>query len=145
METTEVVNHVVQDHRIIHARLAEWEAALRQLTASAFSESQRGLQRVWRLVPFFEKEVSRHFRDEETRLFPAVTTQNPDSQKALARFAGEHNEFSRQWQAFKRELLYCDAEGETRRVCELGTGLICLLRRHMRDEEQELLPLVGKS
>lgn len=126
----------------MRARLGEWESALAQLAAPGFAESQRGLERLWKLVPFFEKEVARHFRQEEAELFPAVEASPLGGVSALARFSGEHAEFNRQWQAYKRELLYCDAVGESRRVIELGGSIIHLLRQHIETEEAELLPLV---
>lgn len=145
MDTAEVVDCVVHAHGEMQARLQEWEAALEQLTASDFSTSQRGLQRVWRLVPFFNKEVPRHFHDEETRLFPVLARRDPAHQNALARFQREHQEFRRQWREFMLELLYSDAVGETRRVYELSASMIRLLREHIQREEQELLPLLEKS
>lgn len=141
METAKVMEQVVHDHGEMRTRLADWESALEQVTSSSFAESQRGLERLWKLVPFFEKEVARHFRKEEAELFPAVEAREPASTSALARFAREHAEFAKQWQAYKLELLYCDAVGESRRVHELGSGIIRLLRQHMDSEEAELLPL----
>lgn len=140
-----VVERVLQDHGEMRARLSDWEAALEQLASPAFAESQRGLEKLWRLVPYFEKEVARHFREEESGLYPRVEAEHPASHPALTRFAGEHAEFTRQWQAYKRELLYCDAMGETRRVGELGRAIVQLLRQHMQTEEAALLPLVAKA
>jgi hemerythrin-like domain-containing protein len=137
-----VVERVLHDHGEMHARLSDWEAALGLLASPAFAESQRGLEKLWQLVPFFEKEAARHFREEETGLFPLIEAERPAVHPSLTRFAGEHAEFNRQWQAYKRELLYCDAVGETRRVLELGRALVGLLRQHMSCEEAELLPLV---
>ena len=140
-----VVERVLHDHVEMHARLSDWEGALGMLASPAFAESQRGLGKLWQLVPFFEKEVARHFREEESGLFPLIEAGHGASHAALVRFAGEHAEFNRQWQAYKRELLYCDAMGETLRVLELGRAIVQLLRRHMSREEAELLPLVVKS
>lgn len=145
MPTATVLERVMDDHGTLRERLREWESALAQLTSSAFSESERGLQRIWRLVPFFEKEVPRHFHDEEARLFPALEASHPHSNPALARFSAQHADFLRQWQAYKRELIYCDALRETRQVYELGTGLIGRLRQHMQSEEREFLPLLEKN
>lgn len=142
---TGVVDRILSDHEEMRARLGDWEAGLAQLTASGFAESQRGLERLWKLVPFFEKEVARHFREEEADLFPALEASHAASSPALVRFASEHAQFTRQWQAYKRELLYCDAVGESRRVSELGSAIIHLLRQHMRTEEAELLPLLERN
>lgn len=140
----EVVDRILHDHGEMQTRLADWEAALGQLTAPGFTESQRGLERLWKLVPFFEKEVARHFREEEAEWFRLVETDHPTSAPALARFSSEHAQFNRQWQAYKRELLYCDAVGETHRLSQLGGELIRLLRHHMQTEEAELVPLAMK-
>jgi len=140
-----VVERVMQDHVEMQGRLSDWEAALGLLASPAFAESQRGLEKLWQLVPFFEKEVARHFREEENDLYPLIEAEHASSHPTLTRFAGEHAEFNRQWQAYKRELLYCDAVGETRRVLELGRTIVQLLRQHMSREEAELLPLVEKS
>lgn len=144
MQTT-VVERVLHDHVEMHARLSDWEAALAQLASSGFTDSQRGLQKLWQLVPFFEKEVARHFREEEADLYPRVDAGHPQREALLGGFAGEHAEFNRQWQAYKRELLYCDAVGETHRVLELSAAIVQLLRQHMLREEAELLPLVAKA
>lgn len=141
---TEVVDHMLRDHGEMHNRLTDWESALLQVVSASFAESQRGLEKLWKLVPFFEKEVARHFRDEEAGLYPLVERSSPPSSPALAHFARQHREFTRQWQDYKRELLYCDAVGETRRVAELGHALIHFLRHHMLAEEAELLRLVEK-
>ena len=130
MQTT-VVERVLHDHVEMHARLSDWKAALGLLASPAFAESQRGLQKLWQLVPFFEKEVARHFREEENDLYPLIEAEHAASHPLLTRFAGEHAEFNRQWQAYKRELLYCDAVGETHRVLELGAAIVQLLRQHM--------------
>lgn len=144
MQTT-VVERVLHDHVEMHARLSDWEAALGLLASPAFAESQRGLQQLWKLVPFFEKEVARHSREEENGLYPLIEAEHATSHPSLTRFAGEHAEFNRQWQAYKRELLYCDAVGETHQVHEHGTAVVQFLRQHMSREEAELLPLVAKA
>jgi iron-sulfur cluster repair protein YtfE (RIC family) len=145
MKTPTIVERIVHDHSELDGRLDQWESALAQLSSSAFSEFERGLQRMWHLVPFFEREMPRHFREEETEFFPAVQTHHPENNPALTRFSAQHAVFTRQWQAYKLELLYCDAVGATQQVCELGTELIKHLRQHMRSEERELLPLMEKS
>jgi len=139
-----IVDRILHEHGEMRARLADWEGALQQLGSPGFAEWQRGLERLWRLVPFFEREVARHFREEEAELYPQVESDPAGRPARLGQFAAEHAEFSRQWQAYKRELLYCDAVGETRRVIELGTGMVELLRRHMQTEEAELLPRLAR-
>lgn len=144
MEGAHVAERMLRDHAEMRIRLADWEAALAQVTATAFAESKRGVERLRQLVPFFDGEVHRHFREEEAHLHPIVSAQHCGAEPALARFAGEHREFFEQWQTFKSELQYCDAVGEPRGVYELGTALIRLLRQHMESEERELVPLVAQ-
>jgi hemerythrin-like domain-containing protein len=144
META-VVDRVMHDHAEMNARLTEWEAALDQVSAGPFFQTQVGLRWLWQLVPFFETQVPRRFRQEETDLFPRVEASYPGSGAVLARFSGEHAEFLRQWHAYRVELLYADAVGETRRVCELGSRIIAMLRLHMKSEERELLPLAREN
>jgi len=134
----------VMEHSEMQAQLAEWESALAQLTSGSFLESQRALQRLWRLVPFFEERMPQHFRREESEFFPALRARHPGEAAALARYSAEHAEFLRQWRTYRGELLYCDAVGETRGVYELGTRLVARLRQHMQDEELELMPLAEK-
>lgn len=139
-----IQDRILHEHSQLQSRLSEWEAALAQLNTSVFSDSQHGLQRVWRLVPFFERELPRQFQEEEVEWFPAIEASQPDANTAVARFVGEHAEITHQWQDYKRELLYCDAVGDTRRVYELGSRLVCLLRRHLQSEEAAfLLPATG--
>src|SRR3989304_2358644 len=71
-----VVERVMHDHVEMHVRLSDWEAALGLLASPAFAESQRGLQKLWQLVPFFEKEVARHFREEENDLYPLIEAEH---------------------------------------------------------------------
>lgn len=145
MTATELTDRVVHEHTELQEYLMQWEAALLQLNANTFAESEHGFLRLWRLVPYLDKELPRHFRTEEEELFPAVEARHPDSAPALVNFLGEHADFARQWQAYKRELLYCDAVGETVRAYEFGTWLITRLRRHIQAEEDSLLPLVEES
>lgn len=145
METADLVEQVVREHVEMRSRLAEWEAGLAQLAAGGLLEFQDSLQRLWRLVPFFEEEVGRHFREEEAELFTAVQAHHPTSGPALARFAAEHARFARHWQEYRWELLCCDTVAETPGLCALGRWLIRLLRQHMQEEEEELLPLTAKG
>lgn len=138
-----VIDRVVSEYQEVLARLADWEAALAQLASGSYWEWKAGLDRLWRLVPFFEKEVPRHFQNEEKALFARVAARHADSDKALLHYSGEHTEFCRQWHNFRTELLYCDAVGETRHLCQSGAVLIAYLRRHMAEEERELLPLAA--
>ena len=142
---TLAVDSVVREHGDLHARLAEWEEALAQLEGGGFQRSQTALQKLWRLVPFFEEEVPRHFRHEEGDFHPAMKERYPDSAKLLARFVGEHADWMREWRDYRMELLYADAVGETNRLYELGTELIARLRRHMQDEELELVVLARQQ
>jgi len=142
---TLAVDSVVREHSDLHARLAEWEEALAQLEGGGFRRSQVALQQLWRLVPFFEEEVPRHFRHEEGDFFVALKQRYPDSERLLGRFAGEHAEWTREWRDYRMELLYADAVGETNRLYELGTELIARLRRHMQDEELELVVLARQQ
>jgi len=75
---TLAVDSVVREHSDLHARLAEWEEALAQLEGGGFRRSQVALQQLWRLVPFFEEEVPRHFRHEEGDFFVALKQRYPD-------------------------------------------------------------------
>ncbi|MGH9778263.1 MAG: hemerythrin domain-containing protein [Candidatus Acidiferrales bacterium] len=142
---TLAVDSVVREHSDLHARLAEWEEALAGLENRNFQRSQAALQKLWRLVPFFEEEVPRHFRHEEGEFHAALKVRYPDSAKLLAKFAGEHAEWTRGWRDYRMELLYADAVGETNRLYELGTELVARLRRHMQDEELELVVLARQQ
>ena len=144
MQTAVLMDRILDDHAKMYAQLEEWEKAAALLDAGTFVETQRGLERVWKLVPFFEKQVVPHFHQEETELYPQVEATEPRIAPSLARFSGEHAEFGRQWQAYKRELLYADAVGETTRLREMSLWLIRMLRQHMQDEEREVLRLLEK-
>ncbi len=145
MNEAEVIDRVVHDHTELQEYLRQWEAALMQLTASGFVESERGLRRLWKLVPFLDRELPRHFRTEEEDLFPRAKARDPGIAAALARFQMEHAEVTRHWHAYKQELLYCDAVGATRRAYESGNWLIERFRQHMKAEEETLLPLVKEN
>ena len=142
---TLAVDSVVREHSDLHARLAEWEEALAGLENRNFHRSQLALQRLWRLVPFFEEEVPRHFRHEEGEFHAALKERYPDSAPLLAKFVGEHAQWTREWRDYRMELLYADAVGETNRLYELGTELVARLRRHMQDEELELVVLARQQ
>lgn len=142
MERVEVLDRVVRDHTELQEYLRQWEAALMQLSAVGFHESQRGLQRLWGLLPFLDTELPRHFNTEEVELFPAVRARHPDSNSLVSRFLKEHAELAHQYHAYQQELLHCEDVQETGCVHELATAWIARLRQHMQDEEQALLPLV---
>jgi hemerythrin-like domain-containing protein len=142
MTETEIGDRVVHEHTELQEYLLQWEAALLQFEAGDFTGWQRNMEQLWRLVPFLDKELPRHFRTEEEQLFPRVEARHPDSVKALAGFLGEHAELARDWRLYKQDLLYCDAVGCTQPARESGLGLITRLRQHIREEEQALLPLL---
>jgi hemerythrin-like domain-containing protein len=138
MTTAQIQDSVAQEHQELRAYLTQWEQALEQLTPSDFFETQRALQRLWRLLPYFEERLPRHFQMEEAQFYPRVEEAHPDCAPALARFLGEHARIARLWQSYKGELQYADAVGETRRLFEQGHELVQLVRQHMANEEQEL-------
>ena len=143
MEQAEVVDRIVHEHTELQEYLLQWEAALLQFDSGRFTTWQQGLEHLWRLVPFLDNELPRHFRTEEDQLFPRVGAHHPDAVKALAAFQGEHAELARQWQRYKQDLLYCDAVGGTQPARERGLELIGRLRQHIQEEEAALLPLLG--
>jgi len=142
MMQTEVVDRVVREHTEMQEYLLQWEAALLQLDSGDYTGWLRGIEHLWRLVPFLDAELPRHFRAEEEQLFPRVEARHPDAVKALAGFLGEHAELAREWRRYKQDLLYCDAVGVTQPARERGIELIGRLRQHIREEEAALLPLV---
>lgn len=142
MTQTEVADRVVHEHTELQEYLLQWEAALMRLQDSSATESQGALEHLWRLVPYMDRELPRHFRVEEEEFFPAVEARHPKSAQTLVHFLVEHAEFARQWQTYKHALLYCDAVGKTQAACERGHWLIVRLRQHIREEEDALLPLL---
>lgn len=144
MGTTEVIERVARDHYQMQSRLEEWEDALAELTSGSFFDSQQALERLRRLVPFFEREVPEHFQAEENDLFPALSKRNTRTRTTLAHFSGQHKEFRERWHEFRQELIYCDAVGDSQRLCQLGTALIHLLRQHIESEEEEVMPRAEK-
>src|SRR5574342_345113 len=106
MQQATAVDSMVKEHSELHTRLAEWEEALGRLTGGSFYHSQLALQQLWRLVPFFEEELPRHFRHEEADLYPSLKAGRPNSAVVLKRFAQEHAELLREWKNYRAELLY---------------------------------------
>ena len=145
MQLATVVDSMVKEHSELHARLAEWEETLGRLTGGSFYHSQLALQQLWRLVPFFEEELPRHFHHEEADLYPPLKEGHPNSSSVLNRFSQEHLDLLRQWKNYRSELLYSEAIGETHRLRELGAELISGLRQHMQDEEMELVALARQN
>lgn len=142
MTQTEVADRVVHEHTELQEYMLQWEAALLQFDAGDFTGWQRALEHLWKLVPFLDTELPRHFRTEEEQLFPCVEARHPDSGKAVAGFRGEHAELARHWRLYKQDLLYCDAVGSAQPARERGLELIGRLRQHIREEEESLLPLL---
>jgi len=142
MEQAEVVDRIVHEHTELQEYLLQWEAALLQFDSGRFTAWQQGLEHLWRLVPFLDKALPRHFRTEEEQLFSRVEARHPDSVKTLAGFEGEHTELARHWRHYKQDLLFCDAVGGTQPARERGLELIGRLRRHIQEEEAALLPLM---
>lgn len=142
MIQTVVADRVVHEHTELQEYMLQWEAALMRFQDGSPTESQSALEHLWRLVPYLDKELPRHFRVEEEELFPAVEARHPESTQALVRFLVEHAEFARQWRAYKHSLLYCDTVGKTETAYERGLRLVGRLRQHIREEEEALLPLL---
>ena len=142
MKQAEVADRVVHEHTELQEYMLQWEAALMHFQDGSPTESQIALAHLWRLVPYLDKELPRHFRVEEEELFPVVEARHPESTQALVHFLVEHAEFVRQWRDYKHALLYCDAVGKTETACERGLWLVGQLRRHIREEEDALLPLL---
>jgi hemerythrin-like domain-containing protein len=136
MKSAEIADRVVREHTELQEFLLQWEAALLQFDAADFTEWQRSVEQLWGLVPFLDKELPRHFRAEEEHLFPSVEARHPESLPALTGFIGE------QWRQYKQDLLYCDAVLSAQPARERGLGLVEGLRRHIREEEVALLPLL---
>lgn len=145
MQLATVVDSMVKEHSELHTRLGEWEDMLGRLTGGSFYHAQLALQQLWRLVPYFEEELPRHFRHEEADLYPPLKEGHPNSAVVLKRFSGEHADLLRQWKNYRNELLYSEAIGETHRLRELGAELIARLRKHMQDEELELVGLARQN
>ena len=145
MQLATVVDSMVKEHSELHTRLGEWENTLGRLTGGSFYHSQLALQQLWRLVPYFEEELPRHFRHEEDNLYPPLKEGHPHSASVLTRFSHEHADLLGQWKSYRSELLYSEAIGETHRLRELGFELISRLRKHMQDEELELMALARQN
>jgi len=145
MQLATVVDSMVKEHSELHTRLGEWEDVLGRLTGGSFYHAQLALQQLWRLVPYFEEELPRHFCHEEADLYPPLKEGHPNSAAVLKRFCGEHADLLRQWKSYRNELLYSEAIGETHRLRELGAELIAGLRKHMQDEELELVGLARQN
>ena len=145
MQLATVVDSMVKEHSELHTRLGEWEDMLERLTGGSFHHSQLALEQLWRLVPYFEEELPRHFRHEEADLYPLLKEGHPNSATVLTRFSTEHADLLRQWTSYRTELLYSEAVGETHRLRELGFELIARLRQHMQDEELELMALARQN
>ncbi|HXE74738.1 MAG TPA: hemerythrin domain-containing protein [Candidatus Xenobia bacterium] len=141
MQLATVMDSVVKEHGELHERLGKWEKTLGRLTGGTFFQARTALEQLWRLVPYFEEELPRHFRREESDLYPSMKEGYPATAEALKRFATEHAELLRLWKDYRGELLYSDAIGETHRLRELGVELIARLRQHMQDEELEMVAL----
>lgn len=145
MQLATVVDSMVKEHSELHERLGEWEKMLGRLTGGTFFQSRAALEQLWQLVPYFEEELPRHFSREEADLYPPLSEEHPGVTPALKRFSHEHAELLRQWRNYRGELLYSDAIGDTHRLRELGMELIAGLRKHMQDEELELVNLARQN
>ncbi|HSC77038.1 MAG TPA: hemerythrin domain-containing protein [Candidatus Acidoferrales bacterium] len=145
MQLATVVDSMVKEHSELHERLGEWETMLGRLTGGTFFQSRAALEQLWRLVPYFEEELPRHFSREESDLYPPLKEEHPGATPVLKRFSVEHTELLRLWKNYRAELLYSDAIGETHRLRELGSELIAGLRQHMQDEELELVGLARQK
>lgn len=145
MTSTELADRVVHEHTELQEYLLQWEAALLRLHQGSRTEAESALEHLWRLVPYLDEELPRHFRVEEEQLFPAVEMRHPDTTRALVRFLAEHAEFARQWQSYKQALLYYDTVGRSQAAFDRGLWLMARLRRHIREEEEALLPLLESA
>ena len=139
MQLATAVDSMVKEHGELHERLGEWEKTLGRLTGGTFFQARTAIDQLWRLVPYFEEELPRHFRREEADLYPSLKEEHPAAAYVLKRFTADHAELLRQWKNYRGELLYSDAIGETHRLREMGAELIARLRQHMQDEELELV------
>ena len=145
MTSTELADRVVHEHTELQEYLLQWEAALLRLHEGSPAESEGALEHLWRLVPYLDTELPRHFRVEEEEFFPAVELRHPETTRSLVRFLAEHAEFARQWQSYKQALLYCDAVGKSQTAYDRGLWLLGRLRRHIQEEEEALLPLLESA
>lgn len=139
-----LVDLILDDHEEISERLAEWAAAAELLDPLSPVETRQGIERLAKLVPYFEKELGPHFLREERVLFAHLQATHPSSSPTLEYFLAQHAELNRQWQTYKQEWLGSSAQGEVTRLRELSLGLARRLRQHIRDEERDLLPLAEK-
>ena len=86
---------------------------------------------------FFAEETSRHFRDEEDRLFPSVV-EFQSARDLLLDALLEHQVLRAQAAQLQQRL---DSDGDVSTIMrELGR----LLVRHIRTEERRLFPLIDR-
>jgi len=116
-----------------HRRLEEACAALEEATR------RRDIETALEVATFFARQGRRHEDDEETSLFPRLTT--PEARALVERLAAEHREHE-SLVAKLDEALSGRAEGDLwETVARLGHALATAYRGHIALEENELFPL----
>jgi hemerythrin-like domain-containing protein len=140
----EAIQIIRDEHAAIAAVLYSLRALLREIRAGRAKPDFRLLHAILDYIVSYPNRW--HHPKEDQYLFPAVRAATAQADELLARLAAEHaagptlvDSLTRQLQAFERG--EAGAEAAFADTAERFTELEW---RHMRSEEDELLPLAGR-
>lgn len=112
---------------------------------------EKGSEHLSKVLDFFDKDIGLHFRREEEILFAALEKHLPVKKSPIRLLLKEHGQV-RQWYGRLREKLL-ELRGEEREdstviaaeVQEISSNVEHLLREHINNENESLLPLLTDS
>lgn len=125
-----VITMLKQEHAVVLEMLRRLGLAL----------ESHNLPGVLECLRFFDEELALHRRKEEEILLPEITRCQPAAEEAVGSTLEDHGEERRRIEGLRQAINGGDGRG----VLETGVGLIYLLRRHFRREEDDLFPLAEK-
>lgn len=130
-----------QDHEAVLSKLDELEGSAELLRHDV--TNNEAAQKIFGIKEFIETEVSTHFVDEETILYPALNKIEGMGEGPLKIVNYEHERFREIYEAFKEETeaLRFGTLATGERLAESSKELVSLLRGHIENEDNVMFPM----
>lgn len=107
----------------------------------------RGLGHLQKVIEFFDKDVTLHFKHEEEILFPALNKHLGEGKNPTKLLLQDHQDWWQWYRRLKEATAKLEADGaeNTDALCtevqEINTHIEQLLKEHIKRENESLLPM----
>ena len=132
-----------------HGTIMKMLAVLQKFFAKSMESKDGRVEDLETLIEFFEIYVDRyHHGKEEQHLFPALSLGRiPNVDSLIKSLVGDHYQARKEMEQVKSHAVACHScsGGERNEFTEAAQRYVELVRKHIRKENSELLPLIEEE